>query len=69
MRKVHLKVVLDVLIYADDDVEITTPFTDGKLDFAIEGERLNGPNRYFPSDFGLDIIDIKTESMEVTDSR
>ena len=68
MRKVHVKVLLDMFVYANDDADIGKPFNDGNLSFHVEGIGKKCLPLY-PSDFGFDILDLTIESMEVTDSR
>ncbi len=56
MRKVHVKAELDILVYANDDVDFGRVMQD--FDFSCKSRTDD-----------IDIIDVQVVSTEVTDSR
>ena len=68
MRKVHLKVTLDVLVHADEDAKVIDAFNN-HLEFVVRGGIGDRGSQLYPDDYGLDIIDIHIDGLEVTDSR
>ena len=56
MRKVHVKMTLDLLVYADDNADIVNRLSEA--DIQIESD-----------DETVDIQDINILNVEVTDSR
>lgn len=55
MRKVHLQVTMDVLVYADDDCSLLTEFVESDID-------INCSNK-------MDVQSVDIENVKVTDSR
>lgn len=58
MRKVHYKVILDVFVNEDEDVDVQDAILCSDFDPSIEGDG-----------DGFDVVDISVESVEVKDSR
>ena len=59
MRKVHLKVVLDVFVNAEDDVDSQSYIEDVLRNMDLDAN----------STEDIDIVDWTVEKVEVTDSR
>lgn len=60
MRKVHYKVVLDIFIHEDEDVDVRDALLGAYFQPEVDGEG---------DMFMFDIIDVSVETVEVTDSR
>ncbi len=58
MRKVHYKVVLDILVHENEGVDVQDSLLGANFEPEVDGE----------GDV-FDIIDISVETVEVTDSR
>ena len=59
MRKVHLKVVLDVFVHAEDDVDSRSYIEDVLSNIGLDAHNTED----------ITIVDWNVESVEVTDSR
>lgn len=57
MRKVHYKVVLDVLVHENEDVDMNDALLGGDFDPEIDGD---GDE--------FDVMDVSVETVEVADS-